>query len=131
MFGQFLPPCLRQHFCCYTLYTRLSSCEFPEDPLVSAPISLHMLGSQNAPSCLDLTRPPGTSTLQTLLLPGLTTVCMLAIITERLHYFMAGKTEAETNQETHWNPATPKSQGLNVGPLGLELLATVLLKSHR
>lgn len=44
---------------------------------------------------------------------------------------MAGKTEAETNQEAHWNPATPKRQGLNVGPLCLELLATVLLKSHR
>lgn len=70
-------------------------------------------------------------TQQTLLLPGFTTVCMLAIITERLHYFMAGKTEAETNQETHWNHATPKRQGLNEGPLGLELLATVLLKSHR
>lgn len=124
--GQFLPPCLRQDFRCFTFYTRLSSCEFPEDPLVSAPISLRMLGLQNAPSCLDLTRPPGTSTLivritqQTLLLPGFTTVCMLAILTERLHYVMAGKTEAETNQETHWNHATPKRQGLNVGPLGLE-----------
>lgn len=71
-------------------------------------------------------------TQETLLLPGFTFVCMLAIITERLYYFMAGKTEAETNQETHWNHATPKRQGLNVGPLGLELLlATVLLKSHR